>query len=150
MRLTSDLPSHRALPLLVACLVALSACGGGIPVLADPTDLIKSADFVDWEDLPVPVSAQEVHQQTELAGGMILPGSESRRLLIAITGNTCVPSVTVRAPDLPGPPQLKVSVARNPTHQGCGDLLKIWPFEVILTRDVDPASVVLEVRSQPY
>lgn len=146
----SGLLSHRASHLLVACAVALSACSsGGIPVLADPTDLIKSADFVDWENLPVPVSVQEVHQQTGSRGGMILPGSEPRRLLIAIWGNTCVPSVTVRAPDLPGPPQLKVSVAANPTHQGCGDILKVWPFEVVLTRDVDPASVVLEVMSQP-
>ncbi len=46
--------------LLAGFSVALSACGG-ISVVADPTDLIRDARFVDLEDLPLPVSQQDVY-----------------------------------------------------------------------------------------
>jgi len=134
--------------LLVACALALSACGHSISAVADPTDLIKHVDFIDLEDLPVPVSSQDVYHQAEFEGAMILPGSEPRRLLIGVFGNACRPTVTVAAPNLTGPPQLNVAVS-YPPHHTCGEILLMWPLEVILTRDVNPTSVVLVVMSQP-
>ena len=84
--------------LLIACALTVSACGesgisagGGISVGADPADLIREGNFIDWEDLPVPVSTQEVYHQAEPQGGMILPGSEPRRLLVLVWGNNCMP-----------------------------------------------------------
>ena len=143
--------------LMVALIASVSGCGGaersevggGISVGADPADLIEGVSFVNWEDLPVPVSTQEVYHQAEPQGGTILPGSEPRRLLVLVWGNRCMPAVAVAAPVRPGLPQLSVSVVENPTGQQCGEALVMYPFEVILTRDVDPASVVLEARSQP-
>ena len=147
--------SLAASALLIACALTVSACGesgisagGGISVGADPADLIREVNFIDWEDLPVPVSTQEVYHQAEPPGGMILPGSEPRRLLVLVWGNSCMPAVAVAAPVRPGLPQLSVSVAENPTGQQCGEALVMYPFEVILTRDVDPASVILEVSRQ--
>jgi len=141
--------SLAASALLIACALAVSACGeSGISVGADPADLIREVNFIDWEDLPVPVSTQEVYHQAEPQGGMILPGSESRRLLVLVWGNNCMPAVAVAAPVRPGLPQLSVSVVENPTGQQCGEALVMYPLEVILTRDVDPASVILEVSRQ--
>jgi hypothetical protein len=134
----------------VACVLlgvyalALSACSGGISVVADPTDLIRDARFVDLEDLPVPVSQQEVYSQPDFEGAAVLPGSEPRRLLIAVFGNCCTPHVTVAAPEVTGPPQLNVAVSEG-TGATCCDALLMWPFAVNLNRDVDPAEVVLEV-----
>jgi hypothetical protein len=125
---------------------------GGLSVGADPTDLIQDAAFVDWEDLPRP--AQLVHAPDSgcLGVAQALPGSEARRLLIAVWHNTCMPAVTVSAPDPGLAPQLRVHIGqRHYSVETCGDLLKMWPFEVILNRDVDPAAVVLEVRDRrPY
>jgi len=140
--------------LLVACALALCACGsGGLSVAADPSDLIKHASFIDWEDLPVPVSSQDVYHQAELEGAVVLPGSDSRRLLIATWSGTCMPSVTVAAPDPGEAPTLQVAVNRLfPAGAACSesDVLKLWPFEVTLNRDVNPAQVVLEVtESRP-
>lgn len=129
--------------LLAAFTVALSACGG-ISVVADPTDLIRDARFIDVEDLPVPVSPQEVYSQPGFEGAAVLPGSEPRRLLIAVFGNCCTPHVTVAAPEVPGPPQLNVAVSEG-TGGTCCDALLMWPFAVNLNRDVDPAEVVLVV-----
>jgi len=141
--------SLAASALLIACALAVSACGeSGISVGGDPADLIREVNFIDWEDLPVPVSTQEVYHQAEPQGGMILPGSEPRRLLVLVWGNDCMPAVAVAAPVRPGLPQLSVSVVENPTGQQCGEALVMYPFEVILTRDVDPASVILEVSRQ--
>ena len=143
--------------LMVALIASVSACGGversevgggGISVGADPAELVEGVNFVNWEDLPVPVSTQDVYHQAEPQGGMILPGSESRRLLVLVWGNNCMPAVGVAASDLPGPPRLSVTVVENPTGQQCGEALVMYPFEVILTRDVDPAGVVLEVSRQ--
>ena len=138
----------------VACALALCACSsGGLSVVADPSDLINDANFIDWEDLPVPVSAGDVYHQAELEGAVILPGSEPRRLLIATWSGTCMPSVTVAAPDPGEAPTLQVAVNRLfPAWAACSesDLLMLWPFEVTLNRDVDPAQVVLEVtESRP-
>jgi hypothetical protein len=143
----STVRSLAASALLVACAFAFSACSHGISVVADPSDLIRSARFIDSEDLPVPVEAWEVYQQAGSDGVSLLPGSEPDRLLIAVFGNACRPTVTVAAPEVTGPPQL--NVASYPPHQTCGEILLLWPLEVILTRDVDPASVVLVVMSQP-
>lgn len=134
--------------LLAVCALALSACGHGISVVADPIALIESARFIDLEDLPVPVEAWEVYQQAGSDGVSLLPGSEPDRLLIAVFGNACRPTVTVAAPEVTGPPQLNVAVS-YPPHHTCGEILLMWPIEVILTREVDPASVVLVLMSQP-
>ncbi|MBP1632772.1 MAG: hypothetical protein H6Q11_1060 [Acidobacteria bacterium] len=115
-------------------------------MVADPSDLIRSARFIDSEDLPVPVAWQGM--QVESEGAMILPGSEPRRLLIGAFGGCCRPTVTVAAPEVTGQLQINVAVSRG-TGQTCCDALVMWPFEVILTRDVDPAGVILEVMSQP-
>ena len=139
--------SLAATALLVACAFAFSACSYGISVVADPTDLIRSARFIDSEDLPVAVAWQEMGQ-IESEGAMILPGSEPRRLLIGAFGGCCRPTVTVAAPEVTGQLQINVAVSRG-TGQTCCDALVLWPLEVILTRDVDPASVVLVVMSQP-
>lgn len=131
------------------CAVALSACsGGGVSVAADPTDLIRGVGFIDREDLPVPVSPQELYDRPGFEGAAILPGSEPRRLLIAVFGNCCAPVVSVAAPEVAGPPQLNVAAwpSMGPT---CCDALVMWPFEVTLNRDVDPAEVILEVIRQP-
>ena len=128
--------------LLAAFTVALSACGG-ISVVADPTDLIRDARFIDLEDLPVPVSQQEVYSQPGFEGAAVLPGSEPRRLLIAVFGNCCAPRVTVAAAEVTGPPRLTVTVDES-TGNNCCELLLMWPFAVNLNRDVDPAEVVLE------
>jgi hypothetical protein len=127
--------------LLAVFTVALSACGG-ISVVADPTDLIRDARFIDLADLPVPVSQQEVYSQPDFEGAAVLPGSEPRRLLIAVFGNCCAPTVTVAAPEVTGPPQLTVTVTES--TKNCCDLLLMWPFALNLNRDVDPAEVVLE------
>lgn len=129
--------------------VALSACsGGGVSVVADPTDLIRGVAFIDLEDLPDPVSAEEVYHQAGFEGAALLPGSQPRRLLIAVFGNCCTPVVTVAAPEVTGPPQLNVAAWQS-TGPTCCDALVMWPFEVTLNRDVDPAEVVLEVVRQP-
>jgi len=128
--------------LLAAFTVALSACGG-ISVVADPTDLIRDARFIDLEDLPVPVSQQEVYSQPGFEGAAVLPGSEPRRLLIAVFGGCCAPTVTVAAAEVTGPPRLTVTVDES-TGNNCCELLLMWPFAVNLNRDVDPAEVVLE------
>ena len=133
--------------LLVVSALALSACGQGISVVADPSDHIRSARFIDLEDLPVAVAWQEI-DQIESEGAMILSGSESRRLLIGAFGGCCRPTVTVAAPEVTGQLQINVAVSRG-TAQTCCEALVLWPLEVILTRDVDPAGVVLEVMSQP-
>jgi len=140
----------RAAPLVVAaCVVALSACSsGGLSVVADPTDLIQDADFIDWEDLPVSVNTGEVYHQAELDGAVVLSGSEPRRLLIATWSGTCMPSITVAAPDPGEAPILQVAINRlSPAWAACSrsDAIGLWYFEVTLTRDVDPASVVLKV-----
>lgn len=74
----------------------------------------------------------------------MLPGSEPRRLLVAVFGNTCRPKVTVAAPNLTEPPQLRVAVS-YPAHHTCGEILLMWPIEITLDRDVDLAQVILEV-----
>ena len=128
---------------------ALSACsGGGVSVAADPSDLIRGVGFIDSEDLPVPVSPQEVYDHVGFEGAVVLPGSEPRRLLIAMFGNCCAPVVSVAAPEVAGPPQLNVAAWQS-TGPTCCDALVMWPFEVTLNRDVDPAEVVLEVIRQP-
>lgn len=129
---------------LGVCALALSACSSGISVVADPTDLIRDARFVDLEDLPVPVSPQEVYRQPDFEGVAVLPGLEPRRLLIAVFGNCCTPHVTVAAPEVTGAPQLNVAVSEG-TGATCCDALLMWPFAVNLNRDVDPAEVVLVV-----
>jgi len=141
--------------LIVVCAFVFSACSsGGLSVAADPTDLIKDANFIDWEDLPVPVNVGEVYDQAEIEGAVVLPGSEPRRLLIATWSGTCMPSVTVAAPDPGQEPILQVAINRlDPAWAACSgsDAIKLWYFEVILARDVDPASVVLDVsESSPY
>jgi len=143
---------------VVVAAVVLAACGHGISVPADSSDLIRRVRFIDWEDLPA--EAQEVRPPlvegagflgepaTEYWGvAVVLPGSEDRRLLIAVWHNACRPAVTVAALD---PGHLAVSIADAETN--CGEILKMWPFEVVLNRDVDPATLVLEVtddRPQP-
>ena len=120
----------------------------------DPTDLIRDVEFIDWEDLPA--DAQEV--RPPLVGGsreylgvaVVLPGSEPRRLYLAVWHNACVPVVTVSAPVPGSTPKLSVAIGQHPGEQ-CGEVLKMWPFEVILNRDVAPAAVVLEVSDRrPY
>ena len=141
--------SLAASALLVACAFAFSACSsGGLSVEADPTDLIQDANFIDWEDLPVPVNVGEVYRQAEFEGAVVLPGSEPRRLLIATWSGTCMPSVTVAAPDPGEEPILQVAINRlDPAWAACSgsDTLMVWYFEVTFNRDVDPSSVVLEV-----
>ena len=59
-----------------------------------------------------------------------------------------MPSITVAAPDPGEEPLLQVAINRlSPAWAACSgsDLIGLWCFEVTLTRDVDPASVVLEV-----
>jgi hypothetical protein len=132
--------------LIVVCAFALSACSsGGLSVAADPTDLIKDANFIDWEDLPVPVNVGEVDDQAEIEGAVVLPGSEPRRLLIATWSGTCMPSVTVAAPDPGEAPILQVAINRLDPACSRSDVLMVWCFEVTFNRDVDPSSVVLEV-----
>lgn len=120
----------------------------------DPTDLIRDAAFVEWEDLSL--AAQSVRpplvgEHREYRGvAVVLPGSEPRRLYIAVWHNACMPVVTVSAPAPGSAPQLVVAIGQRAGEQ-CGDLFKMWPFEVILNRDVDPAAVVVEVRDRrPY
>ena len=127
--------------------VLVSACSGDdIVVSADPTDLIGSARFVAWEDLSP--EAREVLPPTIegrsefLGAAVILPGSEPRRLLIAIWHNACQPKVTISAPD--SEPRLAVSISAARTGV-CGEVLKMWPIEVTLKRDLDPAAVVLVI-----
>ena len=132
---------------LVACSLALSACGHGISVAVDPTDFIESVRFIDVEDLPIPVSMQEAYHDAEFRGAHLLPGSEPRRLLIAVFGNMCQPTVTVAGSNETGPPQLEVNVS-YPPHHTCEEILLMWPIEVTLARDVDPATVVVEVTRQ--
>lgn len=120
----------------------------------DPTDLIRDVKFIDWEDLPA--DAQEVRpplvagRREYLGVAVVLPGSEPRRLYLAVWHNTCMPVVTVSAPAPGSTPKLLVAIGQHPGEQ-CGEVLRMWPFEVILSRDVDPAAVVLEVRNRrPY
>ena len=127
---------------------------GGLSVGADPTDLIQTVAFVDWEDLPRPaqsVRPPRVGDQREYVGvAVVLPGSEARRLYIAVWHNACIPVVTVSAPDPGSAPRLVVAIGQHPGEQ-CGEMLEMWPFEVILNREVDPAAVVLEVSDRrPY
>ena len=169
--------SRRVAVTAVAAAAVLSACGSGgisvvsdpsdvipgaesISVVADPSDLIQGAEFIDWEELPA--EAQGVlPPRVEGAGflgeatreywgvAVVLPGSESRRLLIAVWHNACQPAIAVAAPDPTGA-RLSVSIADAETN--CGEMLKMWPFEVTLNGDVDPATLVLEVtdsRPQP-
>jgi hypothetical protein len=147
--------SHRVAITAVAAAVVLSACGsGGLSVVSDPSDLIRGAGFIDWEELPA--EAQEVRPPLVEGAGplgepgeefwgvaVVLPGSEPRRLLIAVWHNMCMPSVTVAALD-PAGTRLGVSIGEG--RANCGEALKMWPFEVTLNRDVDPAAVSLEVR----
>jgi hypothetical protein len=139
--------------LIVVCAFVLSACSsGGLSVAADPTDLIQDANFIDWEDLPDSVSAGEVYHQAEIEGAVVLPGSEPRRLLIATWSGTCMPSVTVAAPDPGEAPILQVAINRlHPAWAACSgsDAIGLWYFEVTFNRDVDPSSVVLEVSESP-
>lgn len=144
----------------VVASVVLAACSHGISVVADPGDLIRDARFIDWEDLSA--EAQEVRPPivegagflgepaTEYWGvAVVLPGSELRRLLIAVWHNACRPAVTVAALD-PTAARLSVSIADAETN--CAEMLKMWPFEVTLNQDVDPATLVLDVidnRPQP-
>ena len=144
----------------VVASVLLAACSHGISVAADPGDLIGDAEFIDWEVLPS--AAQEVRPPLVEGAGflgeparevwgvaVVLPGSESRRLLIAVWHNACRPALTVAALDPTGA-RLSVSIADAETN--CAELLKMWPFEVALNRDVDPATLVLGVtdnRPQP-
>lgn len=120
----------------------------------DPTDLIREAAFNAWEDLPL--AAQSVRpplvggEREYLGVAVVLPGSEPRRLLLAVWRNACVPVVTVSAPDPGSTAKLLVAFGQHPGEQ-CGEVLRMWPFEVILNRDLDPAAVVLEVRDRrPY
>jgi hypothetical protein len=138
----------------VVASVVLAACGHSISVVADPGDLIRDAKFIDWEDLPA--EAQEVRPPivegagflgepaTEYWGvAVVLPGSESRRLLITVWHNACRPAVTVAALDPTGA-HLSLSIADAETN--CADMLKMWRLEVTLNRDVDPSTLVVEVR----
>lgn len=147
-----------AVAVVVVAAAVLAACGDGISVVADSSDLIRGVRFINWEDLPA--EAQEVRPPVVEGAGflgepateywgvaVILPGSEPRRLLIAVWHNACRPAVTVAALD---PGRLAVSIADAETN--CGEILKMWPLEVTLNRDADPATLVLEVtenRPQP-
>lgn len=122
----------------------------GLSVGGDPTDLIQDAAFVEWEDLPLPAQSIRPPDSGHLGVAQVLPGSKPRRLYIAVWHNTCMPVVTVSAPDPGSAPQLKVAIGQRPGGQ-CGDLLQMWPFAVTLNRDVDPATVVLQVSDRrPY
>jgi hypothetical protein len=142
--------SYRVAVVVAVAAVLLAACGApsdGVSVEADPTDLIQGARFIEWEQLPP--QAQEVRPplvdgEREYVGvAVVLPGSEARRLLIAVWHNACMPAVSVAATDLDDVPRLAVSIADAETD--CGEILNMWPFEVTLNRDVDPATVVLDV-----
>lgn len=126
------------------------ALTGGLSVGSDPTDLIRDATFVEWEDLPLPAQSIRPPDSGHLGVAQVLPGSGPRRLYIAVWHNTCMPVVTVSAADPGSVPQLTVSTGQYPGGH-CGDLLRMWPFEVILSRDVNPATVVLQVNDRrPY
>jgi hypothetical protein len=127
-----------------------TALTGGLSVGGDPTDLIHDAAFVEWEDLPLPGQSVRPPDSGHLGVAQVLPGSEPRRLYIAVWHNTCMPVVTVSAPDPGSAPQLSVAIGQHPGEQ-CGDLLQMWPFEVTLNRDVNPATIVLQVNDRrPY
>jgi hypothetical protein len=131
---------------IAAILLAVGAgCSGGVEAGSDPTGLIASTSFIEWEALPP--AAQQVWPPEGQAGGrgvaVVLPGSESRRLLIAVWHNACKPAVEIAAPSRDDPLHLAVRIADAET--GCAEPLKMWPVEVRLTRDVDPAAVVLDV-----
>jgi len=131
---------------IAAILLTVGAgCSGGVEAGRDPTGLIVGTSFIEWEALPP--AAQQVRPPEGLGGGrgvaVILPGSESRRLLIAVWHNACEPAVEVSAPGEEVPLRLAVRIADAET--GCAEILKMWPVEVRLTRDVDPGAVVLEV-----
>ena len=129
------------------------ALTGGLSVGSDPTDLIQDAAFVEWEDLPLPAQSVRPPDSGHLGAAQVLPGSEPRRLYIAVWHNTCMPVVTVSAPDPGSAPQLSVAIGqRYPSaEENCGDLLQMWSFEMTLNRDVNPATVVLQVNDRrPY
>jgi len=126
------------------------ALTGGLSVGSDPTDLIQDAAFVEWEDLPLPAQSIRPPDSGHLGVAQVLPGSEPRRLYVAVWHNTCMPVVTVSAPEPGSAPQLTVAIGQHPGGH-CGDLLQMWPFEVTLNRDVNPATVVLQVNDRrPY
>ena len=122
--------------------------GGGVSVSDDPSDLIRSARFMEWEDLPAVAQGLRSRDSGYHGVAQVLPGSEPRRLYIAVWHNTCQPIVTIAAPD-PSGARLAVSIGGG-GQTACGDLLKMWPLEVILTRDIDPARVVTEVTDSRW
>ncbi|MCU0281309.1 MAG: hypothetical protein MUE66_05685 [Acidimicrobiia bacterium] len=129
----------------VILLAAGAGCSGGVETGSDPTGLIAGMSFIEWEALPL--AAQQVRPPEGQAGGrgvaVILPGSEPRRLLIAVWHNACEPAVEIAAPGQEDPLRLAVRIADAET--GCAELLKMWPVEVRLTREVDPGAVVVDV-----
>ena len=140
---------HRRTAITVGIAVILLAvgagCSGGVEAGSDPTGLIAGTSFIEWEALPP--AAQQVRPPEGRGGGrgaaVVLPGSEPRRLLIAVWHNACEPAVEIAAPSRDDPLRLAVRIADAET--GCAEVLRIWPIEVRLTRDLDPAAVVLEV-----
>jgi len=122
--------------------------GGGVSVSTDPSDLIRSARFIEWEDLPAVAQGLRSRDSGYHGVAQVLPGSEPRRLYIAVWHNTCQPIVTIAAPD-PSGARLAISISGG-GQTACGDLLKMWPLEVILTRDIDPARVVTEVTDSRW
>jgi len=122
--------------------------GGGVSVSADPSDLIRSAIFVEWEDLPAVAQGLRSRDSGYHGVAQVLPGSEPRRLYIAVWHNTCQPIVTIAAPD-PSGARLAISISGG-GQTACGDLLKMWPVEVILTREIDPGRVVTEVTDSRW
>lgn len=140
---------HRGTVITVGMAAILLAVGGGcsgdVEAGSNPTGLIAGTSFIEWEALPP--AAQQVRPPEGQGGGrgvaVVLPGSEPRRLLIAVWHNACEPAVEIAAPGQEDPLRLAVRIADSET--GCAEILKIWPVEVRLTSDVDPGAVVLEV-----
>lgn len=130
---------------------ALAATGGCSVGDQGDESIVAGVTPVEWDTLPK--EAQEARPPLDAYGrpeplgvAVVLPGSEARKLLIAVWGNMCRPVVGVSGVDVGSgsAPQLNITIAYS-AQTTCEDALWPWAFEVHLTRDVEPGNVVLVV-----